>query len=132
MKPQHRTETIDDRPDMGFRGKAYLSDLKLKNGIRRMLPEKPGQASLEQRRAQEIKTLVTEYWHRHHAVGTMPWTGREEKALADLIAMTRMCGLDFAQLISNRESSPGVYHRQRPSRWLRELPKFVRAPRKEA
>jgi hypothetical protein len=95
-----------------------------------LLVEKPGAASLEQRRAQEIKTLVAQYWARHND-DPCPWTGRgEERALGDLIASTRMCGLDYAKLIANRESWPGVNHSLRPARWLRELPKFARGPRK--
>ena len=123
---------VENKPLSPFRGKAYLSDLKLKSGIRRMLPERPGMASLEQRRAQEIKSVVERYWRRMNPTREMPWTAREERALADLIAMTRLCGLDFAKLLANREQWPGIDHARRPSKWLRDLPQFIRAPRKEA
>jgi hypothetical protein len=127
---KQRIQQDEEKPV--FRGKAYLSELQLKSGIRRMLPEKPGIASLEQRRSQEIRTLVAEYWARVNPGTEMPWSGREEAALRDLIAMTRLCGLDYGKLLAHRERWPGVDHTKRPAKWLRNLGSYVRTPSRSA
>ena len=71
----------------------------LRNGIPRL--KRP--SALAERRAKEIRLLVEAYWERANPDICMPWTAREEKALADLVSTTRLCGLDFHKLLDHRE-----------------------------
>jgi hypothetical protein len=94
----------------------------LRNGMPRLKP-----VSVAWKRSGEIRLLVEQYWSRHNDT-PMVWSGREQRAVDDLIRATRLRGLNFEKLIQNREASSGVNHRQRPSRWLRNLPSYARAP----
>jgi hypothetical protein len=100
----------------------------LRNGVARLKP-----VSVAWKRAGKIRLLVEAYWERHNPGVPLTWGGREQRACDELIRATRLCGLDFEKLIRNREAYPGVNHKQRPSKWLRNLPNYARAPeRKEA
>jgi hypothetical protein len=96
----------------------------LRNGIPRLKPP----SALAGRRAKEIRVLVEEYYARTNPGVCCPWTAREEKALTDLVSTTRLCGFNYRQLLEHREVWPGVNHKQRPSKWLRNLPSYARTP----
>jgi hypothetical protein len=86
----------------------------------------------EASRAKQLRNLVRASWLKMNPGSTeVPWNHPEEVALFDLLAMTMRADLDFAKLLSNREKTPGVNHNKRPSKWLRSLPTYAKAPNVE-
>lgn len=112
VKARRRTEAL-------VRSHDYL-----RNGVPRLQP-----VSVAWKRSGQIREAVEAYWLRHNPDTPLVWGGREQRACDDLIRATRLCGLNFEKLIQNREAS-GVNHRQRPSRWLRNLPNYARPVQK--
>jgi hypothetical protein len=101
--------------------------IRLHDFKRHGLPRSKG-LSLEWQRAGQIREAVEAYWLRHNPTNPLVWNSADEAATRYLIRMTRLCGLDYEQLVKNREQAAGIDHSKRPAKWLRNLGSYARSP----
>jgi hypothetical protein len=83
---------------------------------------------LEWQRRGQLREAIESYWARCNPGVPLVWGPADEKAATDLVRMSRLCGWDYEQLVRNRENTPNVNHATRPSKWIRSLGNYVRAP----
>jgi hypothetical protein len=83
-------------------------------------------------RVGQIRLAVESYWARCNPGVPLVWNSADESATRDLVRMTRLCGLDYEQLVKNREQTVGTDHTKRPAKWLRSLGSYARTPQRSA
>jgi hypothetical protein len=79
-------------------------------------------------RHEPCKAALAKYWASTNPAGEMPWDGAEAAQMAALLkASPGLTPEMFTAMLRNRFKS-GVNHADRPSSWLRTLPRYANGP----